>query len=140
MLYLDKFVLIKKDIPIILNKKIIKGLHYGGEKLVYERTKYIYKYFYIFNIKIKYVFSKTKPEVVVFLRPFKENWDRKNDRLSPNLWGKKEHPLTNIWCMMYKDYDNIRDNVYFKKVYRNQKVISILKKHPINFIIKSNLI
>lgn len=145
----EYYKLIKKDIPLISNNRIEKEPKVGGVKLVYQ--KYIITYF-IFNffgsriIPIK----KTKREKVVFVKPYKKYFDktllrRPNYRIEYNLWGKKYHPLTRVWCKTNDDYTNIKGDYISKKIkrgpiYKNQRIIKILDKHPKSFTIEIGIL
>lgn len=118
----------KKSIPSIHNNQIRKGQKIGGIKLIYSAITSIVKEYKWKNITI-YVPTLTNNfrEEKIFLRPFKKNWSERRNQTSRNDWGKKDHPLMNLWIELKHDYDDInkvtprlqteiRDHNFIKKL------------------------
>lgn len=104
----DQYTLVKAHVPEIINNQIKNGLLYGGIKLIYTKRKVIFKEIYIGKFRILIPIKRFKSKEVTFLRPFKKFWNVKDNRLTPNKWGKKKHPLTLIWCELTNGtYSNI---------------------------------
>lgn len=146
------YTLIKKDVPKIKGKHILSDARVGGEKLVYERVSYpifIWLLFNLFKIHIPLVLHKKKfggiginlkkKETVVYLRPYKKNWTKKKERLPFCLWGKKDHPLTNIWLELEYDFEDIMKKIpLMKSQVEDHSLIKFLRQHKENFILISN--
>lgn len=117
-----KYVLKDSFHPTIEGKEVISGNEYGGIKLVYTEKTTTFRRINILNIfKFKWKLSVNSKDVI-FLRPFKKHWDKKNNRLAPYLWGNKSKPLTNIWVKVNSNFDNIATNyrdICFIKIYKN---------------------
>lgn len=142
------YTLIKGDIPIIKGKCIISDARVGGEKLVYKRVSYpvhIYKLFNRLTIHIPLVLGRKRngkigleveTSTIVFLRPYKKNWAKKKDKEPFHLWGKKEHPLTNIWVELEYDYqDNIKSTPLIKARIEDHTLIKFLRQHDQKFTV-----
>lgn len=139
----EEYRLKKSFIPIIKNGKIIEGDKYGGILLIYNKRLVYYKKLRILGITLqipKYISKKSK---VSFIKPFKKYWDVKQDRLSPNYWGKsiKQKPLTNIWCRLNRsDYSDfkiaISSNIVYEKKYLNHNIRKLLDQIPNKIIIE----
>lgn len=125
------------QIPKCEKNEVISGENFGGEKLTYSRRTILYTFFSIFGRKFRIILRKSNPDVAIFLRPLKKHWDVSSYKLPPNLWGKKEHPMTNIWVRVNKDYFDINktNDLKFTEVYRNHKVISMFKNKITEFIV-----
>ena len=94
--------------PEIINNQIKNGLLYGGIKLTYTKRKIVYKEITIGGSKWLFRIKKFKSKEVTFLRPFKKFWNVKENKLTPNDWGKLKHPYTKIWCELSNgNYHNI---------------------------------
>jgi len=145
------YTLIRKDIPIVRGKHIISDARVGGEKLVYNRVTYpicILNVFDLFKINVPLILYKKikggigidiKKDTVVFLRPYKKNWAAKKDRLPFHLWGKKEHPLTNIWLELEFDYQDImKGTPIIKTRIDNHSLIKFLRQHEEKFVLINN--
>jgi len=75
---------------------------------------------------------------VIYLRPYKKNWSerRKNkrDTVPFHLWGKKDHPLTNMWLELVLDYEDImRGFPIMKNTVEDQTLIKFLRQHKEKF-------
>lgn len=140
------YTLIQGDIPIIKGKHIISDVRVGGEKLVYKRVSYpvrTYNILNLFTITIPLVLYRKKTggialdittENVVYLRPYKKNWKQRKDRLPFHLWGKKDHPLTNIWVELEYDYEDImKKTPLIKTRIEDQFLIKFLRQHEEKF-------
>lgn len=126
---MHEYILLKKDVPTIKGKHVIIDAKVGGEKLVYKRIRYSVNVIKIGTLEIKIpsmvywlkelgapVHDNT--DTVVFLRPFKKTWDNsERPRVSYDEWGKKDHPLTNIWLIIQFDYKDISQTVPLIKEY-----------------------
>jgi hypothetical protein len=104
-----QYTLVSSHIPEVVNNQIIKGIHYGGIKLVYTKQKIRQKEIInIRNFRIFIPIKKFPSHEVTFLRPFKHIWNVKDNWLTPNNYGKPKSPYTNIWCELSNgNYDNI---------------------------------
>ena len=144
----QQFSLIKRDIPTIKGKKVVIDAKVGGEKLVYKRICYPARLFKFGSVEIEIpglVFWLSElgfpvhksTDTVVFLRPFKTTWDNSNQpRVSYEEWGKKEHPLTNIWLILVSDYKDISHTMPLIKEYvENAKLKKLLRQKVEKFII-----
>lgn len=140
------YSLIKGDIPIIKGKRIVSDVRVGGEKLVYKRVSYpirVWKIFNLLTVHIPLVLCRKKNgkigldiniSTVAFLRPYKKNWAKKKEKEPFHLWGKKEHPLTNIWVELEYDYeDNIKSTPLIKARIEDHKLIKFLRQHDQKF-------
>lgn len=139
MAYLvEKYTLLKKQVPTINNKTIISGDEFGGIKLTYSVRLLTIKQVNIFGRTFNYVAHRSKPKLAIFLRPFKKVWS--GHRLPPAQWGKKSHPLTRIWVKISSDYSDFNKD-YVRliaiKTYTNYKIIRLLNDIPTTF--KSNI-
>jgi len=145
----EYYKLIKKDIPLISNNIIEKDLNVGGIKLVYQKYIVTYLIFNLFGSRIIPI-EKQKKEKVIFVKPYKKYFDKNilklpNHKIQYNLWGKRTSPLTHIWCKTSDDYINIKGDYISKKIkrgpiYKNQRVIKILDKHPKSFTIEIGIL
>lgn len=135
------YELIKKDIPTILNNVVRKDCNVGGIKLVYKiKTSLVKEYNFLGTIIYIPTFSGILKETRIFLRPFKEEWDTERNRLPTNFWGKKSHPLTNLWLELAYDYENIHEETpLFKEEIRNHNLIKLLRHNTNKFSIFTNL-
>lgn len=149
MLIKEVYTLIKKDVPDIKGKTIITDARVGGEKLVYKRVSYPVNKIILFNkytIMVPLLLYRkimggfgldiiTK-EVVCF-RPYKKIWTSRNKRSKKepfNLWGKKDHPLTNMWLELEYDYEDIyKKSPLIKTRIEDQSLINFLRQHEENF-------
>lgn len=142
------YSLIKKDIPEIKGRRIISDARVGGEKLVYKRVSYpvrVWNIFNLFTITIPLVLYRKRTggigleintSTIAFLRPYKKNWAKKKDMEPFHLWGKKEHPLTNIWVELEYDYqDNIKSTPLLKTRIEDHILIKFLRQHDEKFTI-----
>jgi hypothetical protein len=133
------YTLIKKDLPKITGKTILVDNNKGGELLVYHTHQETFKEFRILWFKFEIIVLKTKPKEIVILRPFKKNWNVSKHKLSPNYWGKKNNPLTNLWCVMKNDFtDTIEESNEVIDYIDNKLLIRYLKKHTNKFTIELN--
>lgn len=140
------YTLLRKDIPSIKGKHILHDVRVGGEKLVYKRVTMPIqqiKVFNLFTISIPLILYRKlnggigidiTTEKVVFLRPYKKNWSNKKERLPFHLWGKKEHPLTNIWLELEYDYEDIiSSSPLIKARVEDLTLIKFLRQHEETF-------
>lgn len=135
------YKLIKKDIPLICNNVIRKDYNVGGIKLVYEIKTSLVKEYKLLGITI-YIptFSGILKETRIFLRPFKKDWNKERNRLPTNFWGKKFHPLTNLWLELAYDYEDIyKETPLMKEEIRNHNLIKLLRHSTDKFSIFTNL-
>ena len=145
---MHEYVLLKKDSPTIKGKHVIFDAKVGGEKLVYKRIRYSINVFKIGNLEIKipsmvYWLKEfgapvsNNTDTIVFLRPFKKTWDNsERPRVSYDEWGKKDHPLTNIWLIIQFDYTDISQTVPLIKEYvEDAKLKKLLRQKAEKFII-----
>ena len=103
-----QYTLISSHVPEVINNVIKNGLLYGGIKLTYTKQKTRSIEFEIFGRVRKLPIKKFVSKEVTFLRPFKQFWNVKDNWLTPNNYGKKKSPYTNIWCELSNgNYDNI---------------------------------
>lgn len=140
----DVYTLKRKDIPEIVDGTVLSDPDVGGEKLVYWRRTFMIKEICIGSIKISYPVKAFKRKKVVFLRPYKKYWDTKGNRLPLNYWGKKNHPLTNMWITVQSDYKQWSDKVVrFKDQVTDHGIIKSLKSAEETFssisLINSNI-
>ena len=134
----EVFKLIKKDLPKITGNTILEDNDKGGELLIYRTHNELYKEIKIFGFAIRIVFLKTKPKDRIFLRPFKKNWDTSNHRLPAVYWGRKNNPLTNLWCELNKCPDSITEEsneIFVKNDLLNKTLSRCLKRHESKFFI-----
>jgi hypothetical protein len=142
------YTLIKKDIPSIKGRHILHDVRVGGEKLVYKRVTIPIqqiRFFNLFTISVPLLLYKkikggigldVTTEKVVFLRPYKKNWAHRKERLPFHLWGKKEHPLTNIWLELEYDYEDIiNSSPLIKTRIEDITLIKFLRQHEEKFTI-----
>lgn len=142
------YSLIKQDIPTIVGKRIVSDARVGGEKLVYKRVSYpvrVWKFFNLFTIHVPLVLYRKRngsigidvnTSTIAFLRPYKKNWAKKKDKEPFHLWGKKEHPLTNIWVELEYDYqDNIKSTPLIKTRIEDHTLIKFLRQHDQKFTV-----
>lgn len=143
----EVYTLIKKDIPEIRGKNIISDARVGGEKLVYKRKSFpvrIYQFYFLKIVIPLIVYRKragglgldiTTSEVVYF-RPYKKNWSHRKNKLPFHLWGKKDHPLTNIWTELEFDYQDImKEYPVIKTRIEDHSLIKILRQHDEKFVL-----
>ena len=147
-----EYILIDKAIPTIKGKQIYHDVRVGGEKLVYKTVSYpvnIYKLFDKFTITIPLLFYRKKSNgigidktesKVVYLRPYKKNWapkrrpDGSKEKKPFHLWGKKDHPLTNIWIELEYDYEDIIKSIpIIKETVIDDVLIKFLRQHKDKF-------
>ena len=125
-------------VPEIQNNVIRKNGQAGGIKLVYKTKTFIVR-----KCKIKHftfyirtsinALKKTK----IYLRPSKEHWNDKRYHLSKNDWGKKNHPLTNLWLEMEFNWnDIIKEHPLMKENITDHKFRALLQKQN-NFLFLS---
>jgi hypothetical protein len=135
----DVYTLIKKDLPKITGKTILVDNNKGGEVLFYKVHSENYKEIKIFRFKITIGIFKFNHRIVVFLRPFKKNWDTSKNRLAPVYWGRKNHPLTNLWCIISNDFKNDilldLNQIIVKDYILNKTLSRYLKNHTEKFTI-----
>jgi len=138
----EVYTLIKKDLPKITGKTILVDNNKGGELLSYKVYNEIYKEIRIFNIRIIITLFKKNQRNIVFLRPFKKNWDTSKHRLAPVYWGKKNYPLTNLWCILNTDFEgNISEKsneILVQDYILNKALNRYLKNHTKKFTIEIN--
>jgi hypothetical protein len=104
----NQYTLISSQVPEVVNNQIRKGLHYGGIKLTYTKQKIRSLEITILGNRILLPIKKFNSKEITFLRPFKQFWNVKENKLTPNNWGKAKSPYTNIWCELSNgNYDNI---------------------------------
>lgn len=129
-------------------KNVISDARVGGEKLVYQRVSYsvqVIKPFNLFTVMIPLLLYrningkielKKETTKVAYLRPYKKNWAPKKDRLPFHEWGKKEHPLTNIWVELEFDYKDIVSQMpIIKSRVEDQSLIKFLRQHEEKFTV-----
>lgn len=103
--------LIKSHIPITEKLKVIKGIEYGGIKLVYNT---------VINNKL---------QQIVYLKPFKELWaSSKEDCLNKNEWGNKLSPYCNVWIKLneypaYTNFTIVKEHSLIKALNSKEKYI-----------------
>jgi hypothetical protein len=143
----EVYTLIKKDVPEVTGRHIVSDARVGGIKLVYKRVSYPIKYYTIskFTFTIPLVLYRKRSggiglnitkSMVVYLRPYKKNWTTSRNRLPHNLWGKKEHPLTNIWVELLCDYEDIMKSMpIIKTRIDDQLIIKFLRQVDEKFTI-----
>lgn len=145
---LELYKLIKSDTAIISNN-IITNLRkieqIGGEKLVYQKYYVTQLSFSLFGYKKSIFISKQKAGKIIFIRPLKDYWDKRSNRVSPNMWGKPKSKLTQFWCKLSEDYTNIKGdyiskNIQRVRVYSNQRVFNILRRYPRKFTIEIGIL
>jgi hypothetical protein len=134
------YTLTKSDIPTIKGKRVISDAKVGGEKLVYQRETSPILTFSIFKKQVSFplipIKGEKKVETIVYLRPYKNNWSKKKDRLPFHLWGKKEHPLTNLWLELEYDYQDITKSYpVAKSRVEDHSIIKHLRQHAEKFSI-----
>jgi hypothetical protein len=145
------YTLIKKDVPEMKGRRVVTDARVGGEKLVYQRVTMPFKVKNIlglFNITVPLMFYRKRSggigvdreiDTVIYLRPYKKNWALKKDREPFHLWGKKEHPLTNIWVELEYDYEDITRSTPLIRTRlddnENILLIKFLRKHEEKFTI-----
>lgn len=134
------YTLTRSDIPTIKGKRVVSDAKVGGEKLVYKREISPILIISIFNLQVTLplipVKGEKKVETVVYLRPYKNNWSKKKDRLPFHLWGKKEHPLTNLWVELEFDYQDITKSFPIVKArVEDHSIIKNLRQHAEKFSI-----
>lgn len=147
---ITKYTLLKKDVPKMKGKTILSDARVGGEKLVYSTISYPISTITLFNrytVHIPLVLYRKDyggigidlvKEVKVFYRPYKKHWVKKVEgqkiRVPFHLWGKKEHPLTNIWVQLAFDYKDIYSNwPVIEKEIENHILIKFLRQHEEQF-------
>lgn len=86
----------KIRIPNWIYRKINQNHSFKLIKRILDRFKNI-RYFYI------PVVIKPKKETIILYKPYKTKWDTQRHWLSTNKWGKKNHPLTNLWLEVEKE-------------------------------------
>ena len=138
-----KFILYDIIQPMIRNNAIVSCPGVGGIRVKCRlETSLAYKiripnWIYrnvrqLQNKKLRYFYiptiSNTKQETKLLYKPYKNNWDTYRNRLSHDKWGKKNHPLTNIWIEIEKD-----------DIVLNGISIPVLKKEIGNNIIRKYL-
>lgn len=139
MQFKDVYTLIKKDVPEICDGQIVSDPDVGGIKLVYLKRRVRVNSVSLGPIKIVYPVKVFKGKKITFLRPYKTNWDTKRNRLSRNYWGKKNHPLTNMWIVVEKDYKKWSDSIVrFKDQVTDHTLIRFLKSETESFTIFVN--
>jgi hypothetical protein len=143
----EVYTLIKKDVPEVTGKTIVSDARVGGIKLVYKRVSYPIKYYTVFNkvFTIPLVLYRKRTggiginitkSKVVYLRPYKKNWTTSRNRLPHHLWGKKGHPLTNIWVELLFDYEDIIKSMpLIKTRIDDQLIIKFLRQVDEKFTI-----
>ena len=135
----DVYTLIKEDIPEICHGQVVSDPNVGGVKLVYWKRRIILNSINIGPIKISYPIRILKREKVVFLRPYKKNWDTQRNRLPRNYWGKANNPLTNMWIVIETDYKKWSGTtVRFKDQVTDHNIIRFLKSSEESFSIYVN--
>jgi len=135
----DVYTLIKKDIPDICDGQVVSDPSVGGIKLVYWKRRVMLKGIAIGPIKISYPVDIRKRKKVVFLRPYKKNWDTQRNRLARNYWGKTNHPLTNMWIVVETDYKKWSGTtVRFKDQVTDHTIIKALKSIEESFFVFVN--
>ena len=135
----DVYTLIKKDIPEILDGQVVSDPDVGGIKLVYWKRRVIIYSVNIGPIKISYPARIFKRQKVVFLRPYKKNWDSQRNRLDRNYWGKTNHPLTRMWIVVETDYKKWSGTtVRFKDQVTDHEFIKAFKSEAEDFSIYVN--
>ena len=146
-----KYTLLEKSIPVIKKNSIVYDARVGGEKLIYQKTTTNFTTINIgklFSIDIPLIFKMNKKgkisrniikEKIIFLRPYKNYWnkDGKRDKWLPfHQWGKKEHPLTNIWLEMLFDFTDImKQTPVIKSCVDDPIIIKFLRQHEEEFTI-----
>lgn len=134
------FTLLKKDLPEIIKKVVVKDAGVGGIKLVYQVTTVkclvftlLNKHF-IFNLTL---FPKNKVKRI-FLCPYKELYSSSRDKKLPrNFWGKNDEPLTALWMEMESDYESLESGlVLLKKEIRDTNITKHLTRVREKFYIK----
>ena len=139
MQYKDVYTLSKKDIPDISHGQIVSDPGVGGIKLVYWKRRVFLKDINIGSLKISYPVKICKREKVVFLRPYKKNWDTQRNRLPRNYWGKTSNLLTNMWIVVETDYKKWSGTtVRFKDQVTDHSIIRSLKSSEETFSIFVN--
>lgn len=133
----ETYKLKSKNIPFIVNNNLREDNNLGGTKLVYLKKTIEVKEINIFGLTFQLPsLKKTLRETKIFLRPFKKNWDAKRNKLSRNFWGRKNHPLTNIWVELYSDYDNVVDQMpIIKNEIKDHKFVKNLKEAKKKFVV-----
>lgn len=122
--------------PDIQNGQIVQDPGVGGIKIVYWKRRMMMKEFHKGLIKFSYPVKIYKRTKVVFLRPYKKNWDTLRNRLAHNYWGKKNNPLTNMWIVVNKDYKKWSGiAVRFEDQIVDHNIIKALKSEQESFII-----
>ena len=138
----EVYTLIEKNLPKIVGKTILVDNNKGGEILVYKVYNENYKEIKIFGFKITVSIFKYNYRNIVFLRPFKKNWDTSINRLAPVYWGRKNNPLTNLWCILDTDYNkNIKEQlneIIVNDYILNKTLTRYLKNHCRKFTIEIN--
>lgn len=137
MIIKKTYKLIKKDVPVIKNRVVLKDPKVGGIKLVYDVLEERFKEINIFGYKIlnpfPYYWNRKKQ---VILRPFKDVWDTSRNRLPRNYWGKQSDPLTFMWIEMEFDYDSIEITLpIFKNQITDHRVLKHIKQFEKEFSI-----
>jgi len=135
----DVYTLVKKDVPEICHGQVVSDPSVGGVKLVYWKRRIIFHNTNIGPIKISYPVRILKRVKVVFLRPYKKNWDTQRNRLPMNYWGKKNNLLTNMWIVVESDYKKWSGlTVRFKDQVTDHETIRCLKSIEETFNIYVN--
>jgi len=134
MKIIDTYTLIRKDIPVIEFGEVVSDPEVGGIKLVYWKRTMVCKELNLGLFRITYPIYIYKRTKIAFLKPFKEKWDTKRNRLDRCFWGKKDHPLTNMWIIVTPDYKKWSDTIVrFKDQIKDHKIIAFLKSNAETF-------
>lgn len=134
------YKLIEADYPIIYNKELIRNsVNTIGEKLTYlKRTRLVY----VLNILNTNIIIPTlngnKIEKVSFLRPYKEKYGSK-ENIKNNYWGAKDHPLTNMWFKLGKNFCDVKSLFDYEEQIVDHNFIRHFKKRTKKFNLLINL-
>ena len=116
----------------------IQNISVGGVKSIYN----VYKQWFItltigwkeIHIPIKRGFI----EQIIYLRPYKRNWDTERYRLPFNYWGKPNHALTAAIIQLERDFYNLREEIAvlnFVKYYDeiDNRLVKLVRKETSKF-------
>lgn len=137
----NRYRLVHKDVPEIINKKtIVKDVNVGGIKLSYKVSTVKALVFNFLNkqrIITLFVVPNTTRNCTV-LNPYKTFWNNKErpKKLPKSLWGNTDRPLTNIWVELECDYKDLNSGkVLIKEEIRNTNITKhFSKQHPCFYI------